>query len=810
MGFSHDDQVSQARKILGEYKEECLCEPYLAMQEALYRAWHWLLDLRNHVGMPSFVGMGFTSFVGAIKTSFVSFGAVKNTHNVGVAIFSALFEFGAWTMVMLKRCGLSFWTWLRHVNTATAGTVAIAVVATSYAAKLTFYGIDYSVQGVGFCDNQDLIEFPRGQRAQLRYLPCSGNLSGAASKVPEKIVTFWTAIDGCIIPIGMGYAVSGGVLICKHQVRGGKSMTELAAAGFPLYAAKAALQVSGVEQLLEFKLGDVVAPTARKPEHAISRDFAFMQSDLPARLGMKTRSLQFSFRCDATFETYHYRYDDDKMLFVLIRNVGSLCDQMEGVRGVYTHGIDTRPGDSGSVLLTVGTGEILGMRCGIIADEEENIKERLAIGSKQIYSHMREARMIAGKKGGILETCLLPQAGVEIYAPCAKDPRPHRKQCGGDWGSSTVDSEEHQDDFDPDDFDQPDDYDEDDRMYEGRDAFDEVHVNVDEVLDPEQGNGLEDADEETPPSRKTHLEDLDASISPHTRRLLKKVREQTTLQKQKSLEIPRSEGLWKRTQHACKKLIKKDWFECMISFVIVANSAIIGVDSHLSLPSTGETTKGPGLAWASEAEIFFLVFYSLELAIRAIALQSKCIRDGWFIFDAILVTSAYIEQLLSLFSVQSEQQIMILRLLRLIRLVRTFRMIRQIKSIWRLLYGLLTCGELLISTLALLGMVIYVFAVLGLETIASNQEMREDDNIQRLLDERFSSLGVTMMTLTQFVTLDSLSSLYLPLIKKNAWLMFYFLGLIIIVSIALMNLVTAVLVEGALEHARQDIFDNSR
>ncbi|CAE7031110.1 Scn11a, partial [Symbiodinium sp. KB8] len=103
-----------------------------------------------------------------------------------------------------------------------------------------------------------------------------------------------------------------------------------------------------------------------------------------------------------------------------------------------------------------------------------------------------------------------------------------------------------------------------------------------------------------------------------------------------------------------------------------------------------------------------------------------------------------------------------------------------------------------------------VFAVLGLETIASNQEMREDDNIQRLLDERFSSLGVTMMTLTQFVTLDSLSSLYLPLIKKNAWLMFYFLGLIIIVSIALMNLVTAVLVEGALEHARQDIFGSTQ
>ncbi|CAE7661069.1 CACNA1H, partial [Symbiodinium pilosum] len=231
---------------------------------------------------------------------------------------------------------------------------------------------------------------------------------------------------------------------------------------------------------------------------------------------------------------------------------------------------------------------------------------------------------------------------------------------------------------------------------------------------------------------------------------------------------------------------------------------VIGIDSHLSLPSGPDGIKGVGLRWAAQAEIFFLVIYTLELSIRAIAMQSQVIRDGWFIFDAALVTSAYVEQVLSFTSFQNEQQLLILRLLRLIRLVRTFRMIRQIKSIWRLLYGLLTCGELLISTFALLGMVLYVFAVLGLEVIASNDELLKDDTTRPILDERFSSLGVTMMTLTQFVTLDSLSNLYLPLIKKNAWLMIYFTALITIVSIALMNLVTAVLVEGALEHARQD------
>ena len=63
---------------------------------------------------------------------------------------------------------------------------------------------------------------------------------------------------------------------------------------------------------------------------------------------------------------------------------------------------------------------------------------------------------------------------------------------------------------------------------------------------------------------------------------------------------------------------------------------------------------------------------------------------------------------------------------------------------------------------------------------------------------------MTMITLSQFVTQDSIAAIYSPLIKARPVLVLYFLALLFIVSIALMNLVTAVLVEGALEHARQE------
>ena len=125
--------------------------------------------------------------------------------------------------------------------------------------------------------------------------------------------------------------------------------------------------------------------------------------------------------------------------------------------------------------------------------------------------------------------------------------------------------------------------------------------------------------------------------------------------------------------------------------------------------------NGHDLVWADEAEVVFLVIYISEILLRCIAEKWGCLFDWWFLFDFTLVLSACVEQVAYIFTGSSADQIMILRLLRLIRLVRSFRMIKQIKSIWRLVYGLLTCGQTMFSTFALLSLVIYVFGVLGTE-----------------------------------------------------------------------------------------------
>jgi len=61
-----------------------------------------------------------------------------------------------------------------------------------------------------------------------------------------------------------------------------------------------------------------------------------------------------------------------------------------------------------------------------------------------------------------------------------------------------------------------------------------------------------------------------------------------------------------------------------------------------------------------------------------------------------------------------------------------------------------------------------------------------------------------MLTLLQFVCLDSVGAIYRPLVAKQYHLVFYFVGIILVVPIVLMNLVTAVIVESAIEQAGQD------
>merc|ERR1712007_403876 len=70
--------------------------------------------------------------------------------------------------------------------------------------------------------------------------------------------------------------------------------------------------------------------------------------------------------------------------------------------------------------------------------------------------------------------------------------------------------------------------------------------------------------------------------------------------------------------------------------------------------------------------------------------------------------------------------------------------------------------------------------------------------------DHWKDIYISMLTLIMFSTVDSVGGIYIPMCRENPVLVIYFVTFMLLVSICLMNLVTAVIVESSFEQASQD------
>ena len=121
-----------------------------------------------------------------------------------------------------------------------------------------------------------------------------------------------------------------------------------------------------------------------------------------------------------------------------------------------------------------------------------------------------------------------------------------------------------------------------------------------------------------------------------------------------------------------------------------------------------------------------------------------------------------------------------------------------------LVRGLLASARTMLYTLGIVVIILYVFACLSMELITTDEDSRLDPEFDRYVELYFKNIWISMLTLLQFVNDDSVAAIYSPMVQKNPILIAFFVLIIMIVPIALMNLVTAVIVEGSLQQATQD------
>merc|ERR1719247_1223877 len=148
--------------------------------------------------------------------------------------------------------------------------------------------------------------------------------------------------------------------------------------------------------------------------------------------------------------------------------------------------------------------------------------------------------------------------------------------------------------------------------------------------------------------------------------------------------------------------------------------------------------------------------------------------------------------------------ILIMRIFRLAKLARTIRLLSQFRPLWMLVSGLLSSIGTMFYILILLVIILFVFACMGVELFTKNVKLREDPVFDAYIQQYWADLPISMLTLIQFVNLDGIGAIYTPMVRSEPTTGLFFISFMLIVSICLMNLVTAVIVEGSFEQAKSD------
>jgi len=272
------------------------------------------------------------------------------------------------------------------------------------------------------------------------------------------------------------------------------------------------------------------------------------------------------------------------------------------------------------------------------------------------------------------------------------------------------------------------------------------------------------------------------------------------------------------------RMIHSWQFECLRAVFSLASCATMGLQAHQ------EVSDSLPEGWAVFIKVsdhatttWFLGECLLIWAVLGIrAFRPDSTEGRWNLMDAFLVLLTCIipTWLLPLIALVSDvgsdtgqfaRTLVVFRAIRLARLMRIFREVALFKEAWLLIRGLGDSSRVLFWTVVVIMIVTYGFAVVGCNVIGVQLLRIRAGSVgpedAKRLDGLLLILGGMdrwMFTMVQVLLGDSFHDfvrdiiIYVPL----AWMYFY--AYIAVACLVLMNLVTAIIVENAMENAHND------
>jgi len=202
----------------------------------------------------------------------------------------------------------------------------------------------------------------------------------------------------------------------------------------------------------------------------------------------------------------------------------------------------------------------------------------------------------------------------------------------------------------------------------------------------------------------------------------------------------------------------------VIIAVIVFNAIILGLET-----SKEAMTRFGGLIVALDKAC--LAFFVAEIAAKLFARGGRFFRDGWSVFDLVIVGISL---------VPAGQGLSALRALRILRVLRV---ISVAPSLRRVVEGFVTALPGMGSVFLLMAIIFYIGAVIATKLFAD------------AFPQWFGTLGRSGYTLFQIMTLESWSmGIVRPVMEIYTWAWAFFVPFIMITTFAVVNLLVGLIV----------------
>lgn len=223
-----------------------------------------------------------------------------------------------------------------------------------------------------------------------------------------------------------------------------------------------------------------------------------------------------------------------------------------------------------------------------------------------------------------------------------------------------------------------------------------------------------------------------------------------------------------------RAIVDSPKLERFIIVLIVLNAITLGLETSAGIMAQ----YGPAL---HVIDTIFLWIFVAELAARMAVKRAAFFRDPWSIFDLVVVGIALLPATGSL------------SVLRALRVLRLLRLVTAIPSLKRVVGGLITAIPGMGSIMLLMGLIYYVFAVMGAKLFGVTAP------------DQFGSLGAAAYTLFQIMTFDDWSNgVAKPLMEKHPYAIAYIVIFILLSAFMMLNLFIGVVVSALDEEKAAD------